>query len=136
MFNKNDVRPGLVRDLVARLGSDPHSQVVGAVIRIEVHDPLLPIREIGELVRGRGTFEGKRINLRKFERRPIELLLAEDLRARHLMNLVSGRLIAATEIELSLSTFDRRFAQRGLSSLGGVVAKLIPDYAPLFAFRE
>jgi Mg/Co/Ni transporter MgtE len=47
------------------------------------------------------TFEGKRVDLRRFERRPGELLLAEDLLARHLINLVRGRLITANEIEIA-----------------------------------
>ncbi len=44
------------------------------------------------------TFEGRRVDLRRFERRPGELLLAEDLLARHLINLVRGRIIIANEI--------------------------------------
>ena len=47
------------------------------------------------------TFEGKRLDLRRFERRPGELLLAEDLLSRHLINLVRGRLIIANEIEIA-----------------------------------
>ena len=47
------------------------------------------------------TFEGRRVDLRRFERRPGELLLAEDLLARHLINLVRGRLIIANEIEIA-----------------------------------
>jgi len=47
------------------------------------------------------TFQGKRVDLRRFERRPGELLLAEDLLARNLINLVRGRLIVANEIELA-----------------------------------
>jgi len=50
---------------------------------------------------GRVRFDGKRVDLRRFERRPGELLLAQDLRARHLINLVGGRIITAHEIELA-----------------------------------
>jgi CBS domain-containing protein len=74
---------------------------VGAVIRIEGRDLFVPIRKIGGLTEGRMTFEGKRVDLRRFERRPGELLLAEDLLARHLINLVRGRLITANEIEIA-----------------------------------
>jgi CBS domain-containing protein len=74
---------------------------VGAVIRIEGRNLFVPIRKIGGLSQGRMTFEGRRVDLRRFERRPGELLLAEDLLARHLINLVRGRLIIANEIEIA-----------------------------------
>ena len=47
------------------------------------------------------TFEGRRVDLRRFERRPGEILLAEDLLARHLINLVRGRIMVANEIEIA-----------------------------------
>jgi hypothetical protein len=50
---------------------------------------------------GRVLFEGRRVDLRRFERRPGELLLARDLLAHHLINFVGGRLIRANEIELA-----------------------------------
>jgi len=37
----------------------------------------VPIRKIGGLSEGRMTFQGKRVDLRRFERRPGELLLAK-----------------------------------------------------------
>src|SRR5580693_9812648 len=101
IFDSDGGRIGRVQDLVARLGDNSHPPVVGAVIRIEGRDLFVPIRKIGGLTEGRMTFEGKRVDLRRFERRPRELLLAEDLLARHLINLVRGRLITASEIEIA-----------------------------------
>jgi CBS domain-containing protein len=101
IFDSDGGRIGRVQDLVARLGDSSHPPVVGAVIRIEGRDLFVPIRKIGGLSEGRMTFEGKRVDLRRFERRPGELLLAEDLLARHLINLVRGRLITANEIEIA-----------------------------------
>src|SRR5580698_10636909 len=101
IFDSDGGRIGRVQDLVARLGDNSHPPVVGAVIRIEGRDLFVPIRKIGGLSEGRMTFEGKRVDLRRFERRPGELLLAEDLLARHLINLVRGRLITANEIEIA-----------------------------------
>ena len=101
IFDREGDRIGRVQDLVARLGDDAHPPIVGAVIRIEGRDLFVSIRKIGGLERGRVTFEGRRVDLRRFERRPGELLLAEDLLARHLINLVRGRLISANEIELA-----------------------------------
>ncbi|MGH9020571.1 MAG: magnesium transporter MgtE N-terminal domain-containing protein [Acidimicrobiales bacterium] len=101
MFDDHGDRIGRVQDLVARLGDDAHPPIVGAVIRIEGRDLFVPIRKIGGLDEGRVTFAGKRVDLRRFERRPGELLLAEDLLARHSINLVRGRLITANEIEIA-----------------------------------
>ncbi len=101
MFDQAGERIGRVQDLVARMGDDPHPPIVGAVIRIEKRDLFVPIRKIGGLAEGRVTFQGRRVDLRRFERRPGEILLAQDLLARHLINLVRGRLISAHEIELA-----------------------------------
>src|ERR1017187_5487766 len=101
IFDQDGDRIGRVQDLVARLGDDAHPPIVGAVIRIEGRNLFVPIRKIGGLSEGRMTFEGRRVDLRRFERRPSELLLAEDLLARHLINLVRGRLITANEIEIA-----------------------------------
>ncbi len=101
IFDSNGDRIGRVQDLVARLGDDGHPPIVGAVIRIEGRNLFVPIKKIGGLDKGRMTFEGRRVDLRRFERRPGELLLAEDLLARHLINLVRGRLIIANEIEIA-----------------------------------
>ena len=101
IFDSDGDRIGRVQDLVARLGDDPHPPIVGAVIRIEGRDLFVPIKKIGGLAQGRMTFEGRRVDLRRFERRPGEMLLAEDLLARHLINLVRGRIIIANEIEIA-----------------------------------
>ena len=95
-------RIGRVQDLVARLGDDAHPPVVGAVVRVEGRDLFIPIRKIGGLEKGDVRFEGNRVDLRRFERRPGEVLLAADLLNRHVINLVHGRLVRGNEIELAL----------------------------------
>jgi hypothetical protein len=101
IFDADGDRIGRVQDLVARLGDDAYPAIVGAVIRIEGRNLFVPMRKIGGLSQGRMTFEGRRVDLRRFERRAGELLLAEDLLARHLINLVRGRIIIANEIEIA-----------------------------------
>lgn len=93
-------RIGRIEDLVVRLGA-PHPPVVGAVVRLGGRDLFVPIRKIGGLGERRVEFTGNRVDLRRFERRPGELLLGRDLLARHLINMVGGRLIRANEIELA-----------------------------------
>jgi hypothetical protein len=61
----------------------------------------VPIALIPDLQPGRVLFVGDTVSLKRFERRPGEVLLSKDLRARHLINLQGARLIRANEIELA-----------------------------------
>jgi CBS domain-containing protein len=146
IFDQTGDRIGRVQDLVARLGDDAHPPIVGVVIRIEGRNLFVPIRKIGGLSEGRMTFEGSRVDLRRFERRPGELLLAEDLLARHLINLVRGRLIIANEIEIAqidgrwevvgVDPGRRPFFRRVLGQKMGqrVKAECIVDFASIEPF--
>ena len=138
-------RIGRVRDLVARIGDDAHPPIVGAVVRVEGRDLFVPIRKIGGLASGRMTFEGKRLDLRRFERRPGEILLSEDLLARHVINLVHGRLITGNEIEIpeiegqwevvGVDPGRRPMLRRLLGPLGrGIAATSIVDFASIEPF--
>jgi CBS domain-containing protein len=146
IFDQDGDRIGRVQDLVARLGDDAHPPVVGVVIKIEGRNLFVPIRKIGGLAEGRMTFQGRRVDLRRFERRPGELLLAEDLLARHLINLVRGRLIIANEIEIAhvdgrwevvgVDPGQRPFLRRLLGPRIGqrVKAEAIVDFASIEPF--
>lgn len=112
IFDQDGDRFGRVQDLVARLGDDAHPPIVGAVIRIEGRNLFVPVRKLGGWSEGRMTFQGKRVDLRRFERRPGEILLGEDLLARNLINLVRGRLMVANEIEIA--EIDKRWEVVGV----------------------
>ena len=74
---------------------------------------------------GRVQLEGETLNLTRFERRQGELLLAKDLSARHLINIVGARLIRANEIELAL--VDGRLEVVGVDpSSRPVLRRLLP----------
>ena len=94
-------RLGRVEDLIAQLGFAPHPPVTGVVVRIARRQLFVPIARIPDLGPGRVQFAGDTVSLKRFERRPGEVLLSEDLRARHLINLQGARLIRANEIELA-----------------------------------
>jgi CBS domain-containing protein len=99
---KTGDRLGRVRDLIVRLGDSPHPPVTGLVVKIGGRDLFVPVRKIADIEPGRRVlFDGAKVDLRRFERREGELLLARDLKARHLINLIGGRLIKASEIELT-----------------------------------
>ena len=101
LLDRDGDRIGRIQDLIVRVGDEPHAPVVGMVVRVEGRDLFVPIRKIAALETGKPRFQGKRVDLRKMERREGELLLAHDLLARHIINLVGGRLMRANEIELS-----------------------------------
>jgi CBS domain-containing protein len=102
IFDVDGDKIGRVQDLVARIGDDAHPPIVGAVIRMEGRDLFVPIRKIGGIEDGRAAFQGNRVDLRRFERRPGELLLAEDVLSRHAINVGRGRLIVTHDIAIAL----------------------------------
>ena len=94
-------RLGRVQDLVARVGDDPHPPLVGLVVKVVGRQLFVPIGNVVSFEPGRVRFDGRKVDLRRFERRAGELLLGQDLLARHLINFVGGRLVRANEIELA-----------------------------------
>jgi hypothetical protein len=101
LVDRDGDRIGRLQDLIVLVAGRPHPPVVGALMRVEGRELFVPIRKIAGLETGKAVFEGKRVDLRRFERRPGELLLAGDLLARHIINFVGGRLMRANEIELA-----------------------------------
>ncbi|HUO47487.1 MAG TPA: CBS domain-containing protein [Acidimicrobiales bacterium] len=101
LLDRDGERLGRVEDLIVRLGDAPHPPVAGVVVRIGPRELWIPIDKIDEIGPDAVRFAGKKVNIQPFERRPGELLLARDLKARHLINLQGARLIRANEIELA-----------------------------------
>ena len=101
LVDRNGDRLGRVHDLIVRIGDSPHPPIVGLVVKIGGRDLFVPVAQDLRHRAGTGHLRRRRVDLRRFERRPGELLLAQDLMARHLINLVGGRLIRANEIELA-----------------------------------
>ncbi len=100
LVDRSGDRLGRVKDVIVRVG-ESHPPVVGLVATIAGRDLFVPIQKVAALRPGRVEVSGEVLDLRRFERREGELLLARDLMARHLINFVGGRLIRANEIELA-----------------------------------
>ena len=93
---------GRIEDLIVRLGEDgAYPPITGAMAKIGGRDLFVPIDQIAGIESGRVQLQGERLSLRRFERRPGEVLLNRDLAARHLINVVGARLVTANEIELA-----------------------------------
>ncbi len=94
-------RLGRVEDLIVRLGDGGYPPISGLLASVGKRDLFVPISMVASIEPGKVTLKGETLNLGRFERRPNELLLARDLSARHLINLVGARLVRANEIELA-----------------------------------
>ncbi|MGH9044821.1 MAG: magnesium transporter MgtE N-terminal domain-containing protein [Acidimicrobiales bacterium] len=101
VVDRSHERLGKIGDLVVRLGESPHPPILGVVVRNGHQDCFAPIGRTSGLGSPTVRFDGTQADLGPFERRARELLLAQDLLSRHLINLVGGRLIRANEIELA-----------------------------------
>jgi CBS domain-containing protein len=97
---------GELVDVIARLAGESltgawHPSVTGLVVNYDGQDRFAHAHEIESL-----SYESARLavdpkDLGPFERRPGEVLLAKDLRSRHLIHLEGARLVRANEIELA-----------------------------------
>jgi hypothetical protein len=93
---------GRIEDLIVRLGEDgAYPPITGALAKIGGRELFVPIDQIAGIESGRVQLQGDRLSLRRFERRPGEVLLNRDLAAHHLINVVGARLVTANEIELA-----------------------------------
>lgn len=102
LLDRKGEKIGRVEDLVVRATGAAHPPVGGLVVRIGGRELFVPIELVWEIRPHQVQLQGQKLNLSRFERRAGELLLARDLSARHLINVVGARLIRANEIELAL----------------------------------
>lgn len=95
-------RLGKVKDLIVRLDGSTYPPVSGLVAKIGSRELFVPMNRVSAMEPGSVSLEGETLNLGRFERRPGEVLLAKDLRSRHVINVNRARLVRANEIELWL----------------------------------
>jgi CBS domain-containing protein len=94
-------RLGRVDDLVVRLGDDEYPPVSGALATVARRQVWVPAAEIGDIQPGRVTLTRPKLDLRRFERRPQEILLKADLLDRQVIDVDGADLVRANEIELA-----------------------------------
>ena len=85
----------------------------------------MPVRKISPSSRGGSRFDGAEVDLRRFERRPGELLLARDLMARHLINLVGAASSGPTRSSWPTSTTAGR-SSASTRPTRGLLRRLLP----------
>lgn len=101
--DRSGERVGRLVDVVARLRHVPdgYPAVSGLVVRIGGRELWVSVDQVASLSCDGITLASERVGLGRFERRPGEVLLGQDLAARHLIHLSGARLVRANDIELA-----------------------------------
>jgi CBS domain-containing protein len=94
-------RLGRVEDLIVRLADGGYPPVTGLKASIGGRALFVPAARIGSLEPGRVQLSGDTLSLQRYERRPGEVLLAEDVLDRRLIDVTAGRLVHANDVELA-----------------------------------
>lgn len=94
-------RLGKIVDCVCRFSDTGYPRIKGMVIEIGGRDLFVPMEMVTNLVPGSAKLEGQTLNLGRFERREGEVLLAEDVLGRRMIDVAKGRLIVAENLALA-----------------------------------
>lgn len=118
-------RLGRVSDVLVRISDGGYAPVVGITANVSGRDVFLPVDLIAAIEPGKMRLARERFDLRRFERRPGEVLLREDVLGRRLINLTGAHLVRANEIELA--RIGDRWCVVGIdTSFGALVRRLLP----------
>ena len=95
-------RLGRVDDVIVRLAEGGYPPVTGLRARIAGRKLFIPADRFAAMAPGRVQLRGENLSLTRFERRPGEVLLREDVFDRRMISVEGGRLINARDIELAM----------------------------------
>jgi hypothetical protein len=94
-------RLGHVADVLVRISDGGYPPFVGITAHVSGRDVFLPIELISSIEPGKMRLAREKFDMRRFERRPGEVLLRKDVLGRRLINLTGVHLVRANEIELA-----------------------------------
>jgi hypothetical protein len=94
-------RLGRVDDLIVRLGEPGYPPITGLLVTVAGRQSYVPAERVAAIDHGAVTLREATLDLRRFERRPEEVLLREDVLDHQLINVDGARLVRANEIELA-----------------------------------
>jgi CBS domain-containing protein len=94
-------RLGRVDDLIVRLGEPGYPPITGFLVTVAGRPSYVPAERVADIDHGVVTLRQPKLDLRRFERRPEEVLLKEDVLDHQLINVDGARLVRANEIELA-----------------------------------
>ena len=96
-------RFGRLEDVIVRLADGGYPRVSGLKVRIAGRDLFVPANQVQRMEPGRVQLESQTVDVGRFERRAGEVLLAEDVLDRRLIDVAAGRLVHADDLIVSES---------------------------------
>jgi CBS domain-containing protein len=100
--NQSGADIGDLVDVVARWdGEEPYPPVTGLVVRVGRRPAFVSIDQVGDLARDRIQLRSSRLDLRDFERRPGEVMLARDVVDHQLVDVDGVQVIRAADLYLA-----------------------------------
>jgi CBS domain-containing protein len=118
-------RLGKVEDLIVRLGGAGYPPITGCLVNVAGRTSFLGADRVSEIGSDGVVMRKAKLDLRRFERRPEEVLLKRDLLDRQLINVEGARLVRANEIELALVAGSWRVVGVDTGPRGGL-RRLLP----------
>jgi magnesium transporter len=118
-------RLGKVEDLIVRLGGVGYPPITGVLVTVAGRQSYLGVERVSDISADGVVLRKAKLDLRRFERRPEEVLLKRDLLDRQLINVEGARLVRANEIELALVAGSWRVVGVDTGPRGGL-RRLLP----------
>ena len=91
---------GRLSDVIVRLRGSELPLVIGGVASVADRQVFVPLEQVASFDGEVLTLTSARLNLRRFERRPGEVLLRADVLGHRLIDVEAARLVKAADIEL------------------------------------
>jgi hypothetical protein len=118
-------RLGKVRDVIVRLGGVGYPPITGFLVTVAGRTSYLGVERVSDIGPGGVVLRKAKLDLRRFDRRPEEVLLGRDVLDRQLINVKGARLVRANEIELALIAGSWRVVGVDTGPRGGL-RRLLP----------
>jgi MgtE intracellular N domain/CBS domain len=116
---------GKVEDVIVRLGGAGYPPITGFLVKVAGRTSYLGAERVSDIGEDGVVLRKAKLDLRRFERRPEEVLLRRDLLDRQLINVDGARLVRANEIELALLAGSWRVVGVDTGPRGGL-RRLLP----------
>ncbi len=113
-------RLGRLQDVIVRLGGAGYPPITGLLVKVAGRTSFLGMERVSDIGPNGVVLRKAKLDLRRFDRRPEEVLLKEDVLDRQLINVKGARLVRANEIELALVAGSWRVVGVDTGARGGV----------------
>lgn len=118
-------RVATVRDVIVRLGEEDHPPVIGLMARYRRRDFFVPRWRMTEFDEGGVQLNSTVLDLRPFERRPGEVLLAGDVLDKQLIDVNGKRVVRVNDVQIISAAGEWRVTGADVS-LQGLWRRLAP----------